>query len=644
MIKFSPRTTAVFIHDLIMVVFAWELAWFARFNFSMPPSAYWEANLKALPFVITIQCLINWRFGLYKGLWRFASLPDLWNIFRAAGLGVIAIMLISFVTTRLDNIPRSILIFYPVFLMFFLSGSRLGYRFWKDHTLSLKSISGTERVLVIGAGRAGETVIRDLHRDTHYVAVGFVDDNPLLHKRRIQGLPVLGGLKSLTEIVQDYAVSSLLIAIPSASKDQIKEIVSLCEQTGKPFQILPRFTDDSGNLDEWGLGNVREVSIDDLLGRDKVELDWSIINEGIAGKRILVTGGGGSIGSELCHQIARLAPASIMIFEQGEFNLYNIDRKLKMDFPELLLESRLGDVHDMVAVDAAFKSFRPEVVFHAAAYKHVPMLQGQIREALRNNVIGTRIVAYAADKYECEKFVLISTDKAVNPTSIMGASKRIAEILCEAKNSVSKTRYITVRFGNVLGSAGSVVPLFQQQIASGGPVTVTHKEMTRFFMTIPEACQLILQAGSMGKGGEIFVLDMGEPVSVLYLAEQMIKLSGKQPGQDVEIVFTGLRPGEKLSEELFHHEEGLVGTDHKKILLAKQRLQDWQQFEKTIEQIETACGVYDEEKALNVVKKLVPELIQEEMESDQEINQEVNPKANKDSNIIAFEKIKEEKG
>ena len=644
MIKFSPRTTAVFIHDLIMVVLAWELAWFARFNFSMPPSAYWEANLKALPFVIAIQCLINWRFGLYKGLWRFASLPDLWNIFRAAGLGVIAIVLISFVTTRLDNIPRSILIFYPVFLMFFLSGSRLGYRFWKDHTLSLKSISGAERVLVIGAGRAGETVIRDLHRDAHYVAVGFVDDNPVLHKRRIQGLPVLGGLKSLTKIVQDYAVSSLLIAIPSASKNQIKEIVSLCEQTGKPFQILPRFTDDSGNLDEWGLGNVREVSIDDLLGRDKVELDWSIINEGIAGKRILVTGGGGSIGSELCHQIARLAPASIMIFEQGEFNLYNIDRKLKMDFPELLLESRLGDVHDMVAVDAAFKSFQPEVVFHAAAYKHVPMLQGQIREALRNNVIGTRIVAYAADKYECEKFVLISTDKAVNPTSIMGASKRIAEILCEAKNSVSKTRYITVRFGNVLGSAGSVVPLFQQQIASGGPVTVTHKEMTRFFMTIPEACQLILQAGSMGKGGEIFVLDMGEPVSVLYLAEQMIKLSGKQPSQDVEIVFTGLRPGEKLSEELFHHEEGLVGTDHKKILLAKQRLQDWQQFEKTIEQIETACGVYDEEKALNVVKELVPELIQEEMESDQEINQEVNPKANKDSNIIAFEKIKEEKG
>ncbi len=606
------RTIMVFLHDLIMVVLAWELAWFARFNFSMPPQAFWDTNLKALPFVIVIQSLISWRLGLYKGLWRFASLPDLWNIFRASAFGVVAVVLVSFVITRLDNFPRSVIVFYPVFLMFLLSGSRLGYRFWKDNTLSFKSISGAERVLVIGAGRAGETVARDLLRDPAYVAVGFIDDNAKLHKRRIQGIPVVGGLSSLADTVDDLGVNSLLIAIPSATKGQIKDIVAQCEQTGKPFRMLPMFTDDSGNIEEWGLDNVREVSIDDLLGRDKVELDWSVISEGIAGKRILVTGGGGSIGSELCRQIAKLDPASIMIFEQGEFNLYSIDRTLKLEFPELLLEARLGDVHDMVAVDAAFKSFRPEVVFHAAAYKHVPMLQGQIREALRNNVIGTRIVVDAADRYESEKFVLISTDKAVNPSSIMGASKRIAEILCEAKNPVSKTKYITVRFGNVLGSAGSVVPLFQQQITSGGPVTVTHKEMTRFFMTIPEACQLILQSGSMGKGGEIFVLDMGDPVSVLYLAEQMIKLSGKVPNKGIDIQFTGLRPGEKLSEELFHIEEDLVATEHKKILLAKQRVQDWQKFEKTVEQIETACGVYNEHKALEIVKELVPELIHDE--------------------------------
>ena len=631
--RLGLRATAVVIHDLFVVVLAWELAWFARFNFSMPPSAYWEANLKELPFVIAIQCLINWRLGLYKGLWRFASLPDLWNIFRAASLGIIVIFLTSFVTSRLEYIPRSILIFYPVFLVFFLGAPRLGYRVWKDHSLNLKNISGTEKLLIIGAGRAGETIVRDLYRDSKYTVVGFVDDNPLLFNRRIQGMPVLGDLSSFSRIVEENAVTSLLIAIPSATNEQMKKVVNLCEETGKPFQMLPRFSEEN---ESWGIENVREVSIDDLLGRDKIELEWSVISEGITGKRVLVTGGGGSIGSELCRQIARLDPASIMIFEQGEFNLYNIDRTLKLEFPKLRLESRLGDVHDMVAVDAAFKSFQPEVVFHAAAYKHVPMLQGQIREALRNNVIGTRVTAYAADRYKCEKFVLISTDKAVNPTSIMGASKRIAEMLCEAINSNSKTRYITVRFGNVLGSAGSVVPLFQQQIDSGGPVTVTHKDMTRFFMTIPEACQLILQAGSMGKGGEIFVLDMGEPVSILFLAEQMIKLSGKQPGKEVEITFTGLRSGEKLSEELFHHEEDHVGTAHKKILLAKQRFQDWQKFEKIIEQIETACGVYDEQRVLTIVQELVPELTHNESIESQQPE-------NKNANIIAFEKMKENK-
>lgn len=632
--RLGTQTVAVFIHDLCMVVFAWELAWFARFNFSMPPSAFWEANLKALPFVILIQCSINWWLGLYKGLWRFASLPDLWNIFRTAIIGVLVIFLFSFIATRLNDFPRSILIFYPVALLFLLSGPRLGYRYWKDHTLSLKSIVGdVERVLVIGAGRAGETVVRDLLRDNRYIAAGFVDDNPYLHKRRIQDVPVLGGLASLEEIVEEFAINSLLIAVPSATKTQIKRIVGICEQTEKPFKILPRIMGDSSNeFDERGLNAVRDVSIDDLLGRDKVELDWSIISKGIAGKKILVTGGGGSIGSELCRQIAKLNPAAIMIFEQGEFNLYSIDRTLKIEFPELSLESRLGDVHDMVAVDAAFKSFRPDVVFHAAAYKHVPMLQGQIREALRNNVIGTRIVAYAADLYKCEKFVLISTDKAVNPTSIMGASKRIAEMMCEAKNSVSDTQYITVRFGNVLGSAGSVVPLFQQQIAAGGPVTVTHKDMTRFFMTIPEACQLILQSGSMGKGGEIFVLEMGEPISILYLAEQMIKLSGEKPEQDIEIKFTGLRTGEKMTEELFHDEENLVGTGHKKILLANQRVENWSEFEKTIEGIEAACGVYDEEKALSIVQQLVPELNYEEGEEKHLSDQKYH------SNIVTFKK------
>lgn len=629
MMKLSPRLTAVFFHDLVMIILAWQLAWFARFNFSMPPSAFWEANLRELPYVVFIQLFLNWRFNLYKGLWRFASLPDLWNITRSAMLGIGVVILLSFVTTRLDDIPRSILIFYPISLILLLGIPRLGYRLLKDRTLSLNASADAQRVLVIGAGRAGETVVRDMLRDHRYIPVGFVDDKASLYKRRIHGIPVLGGMHELDRLVSDYDVHALLIAVPSASQQELQGIVARCEETGLRFMMLPRFTgNESPDQMVRGLHDVREVSIDDLLGREKVELDWQVISRGIAGKRILVTGGGGSIGSELTRQIARLRPASLMILDQGEFNLYNIDRSLRKAHPELELEARIGDVHDMVAVDAAFRSFKPHVVFHAAAYKHVPILQNQIREALRNNVIGTRIVADAADKYGVEKFVLISTDKAVNPTSIMGASKRMAEMFCEAKNTDSKTRYITVRFGNVLGSAGSVVPLFKEQIASGGPVTVTHKDMTRFFMTIPEACQLILQAGSMGKGGEIFVLEMGEPIQILYLAEQMIRLSGQQPGQDIKIQFTGLRPGEKLHEELFHNEENLVGTEHKKILLAKQRGQEWATFEKLIEQVETACGVFDEHRALQIIKKIVPELIIE----DKPI-----------SNVISFEEAKGEK-
>ncbi len=631
MMKLSPRLSAVFLHDLVMIVLAWELAWFARFNLSMPPSAFWEANLNVLPFVVLFQVLINWRFNLYKGIWRFASLPDLWNIVRAAGLGIAAVILFSFIATRLDDIPRSILLFYPVNLILFLSLPRLSYRLIKDRSISLRASADAQRVLVIGAGRAGETVVRDMLRDHRYIPVGFIDDKPALLKRRIHGVPVLGNLAMLEKLVKDYDIQAILIAIPSADQAQIRSIVAQCELTGLRFMMLPRFSaSETPSQAERGLRDVREVSIDDLLGREKVQLDWNVIQHGIAGRRVLVTGGGGSIGSELTRQIAELKPSSLMIFDQGEFNLYTIDRKLRKDFPNLQLESRIGDVHDMVSVDAAFRTFQPNVVFHAAAYKHVPILQNQIREALRNNVIGTRIVADAADRYGVEKFVLISTDKAVNPTSIMGASKRMAEMFCEAKNSTSQTRYITVRFGNVLGSAGSVVPLFKEQIATGGPVTVTHKDMTRFFMTIPEACQLILQAGAMGKGGEIFVLEMGEPISILYLAEQMIKLSGKQTDHEIQIQFTGLRPGEKLHEELFHDEENLVGTEHKKILLAKQRGQQWAEFEKLIEQVETACGVFDEDRALQIVRKLVPELI-------------IEDKADSNVNVISFKEKKGEK-
>jgi FlaA1/EpsC-like NDP-sugar epimerase len=352
---------------------------------------------------------------------------------------------------------------------------------------------------------------------------------------------------------------------------------------------------------------LRDVGIDDLLGRESVTLDWESIRRELCGKRVLVTGAGGSIGSELCRQIAKIGPEALVLLEQSEFNLFEIERELRKDHSRLGLHVCLGDVTDVVLVDQLFAQYRPQVIFHAAAYKHVPMLEYQVRQAARNNVLGTRAVALAADRHGVEAFVMISTDKAVNPANVMGASKRVAEILCQSLDRVSETRFITVRFGNVLDSAGSVVPLFREQIRAGGPVTVTHPEMIRYFMTIPEACQLILQAGAMGQGGEIYVLEMGEPIKITYLAEQMIRLSGCEPGKDIDIVYTGLRPGEKLFEELFHEKE-LSGTAHQKILLAQGRPVDWDQLKQRMQRLEEACQAYDEAAIMALVRELVPEM------------------------------------
>jgi len=358
----------------------------------------------------------------------------------------------------------------------------------------------------------------------------------------------------------------VLIAIPSATNAQMQRVVHLCEKAGVDFRTLPKVKDlMSGRV---GAQALREVAIEDLLGRDPVSLDWQRIEQAIKGRMVLVSGAGGSIGSELCRQIARLNASALVLVENNEYNLYTIERALKKDHPELLIYACLGDVCDEKAIENIFARFTPDIVFHAAAYKHVPMLERQLREAVHKNVIGTRNLALAADRHGCATFVMVSTDKAVNPANIMGSTKRLAEMLCQFLNQRSATCFITVRFGNVLGSAGSVVPLFQEQIRGGGPVTVTHPEITRYFMTIPEAAQLILQSTAMGKGGEIFVLDMGEPVKIRYLAEQMICLSGGVPDEDIDIVYTGLRPGEKLYEELFYSREQFHATEHEKIMLA----------------------------------------------------------------------------
>jgi len=599
------RRIAVIFHDLAMVSAAWLGAYLARFNFTLA-DFNWESFYTTLPVVLLAQGAVLWFTGLYRGVWRYASIPDLWNIIRAVVIGTLVVSLALFLYIRLQGVPRTAPVLYPIFLVLMLGAPRLLYRMWKDHGLNLKFMPEAKRVLILGAGRSGEMLARDMRREGQYNPVGFLDDNPRLRGARLHGLPVMGLIESLEGTVISSAVDIVMIAMPSASNQQMQRVVGFCEQAEVPFRTLPRLNDlVSGRS---SLQELREVAIDDLLGRDPVSLDWMNISDSLTGKIVLVSGGGGSIGSELCRQIAKVGPSSIVLLDQSEFNLYSIEMELSRVYPNLALHACLVNVADGQAVDHVLSQYSPDVIFHAAAYKHVPMLESQARQAVSNNVLGTKTLALAADKHGCGTFVMVSTDKAVNPANIMGASKRAAEIFCQSLANRSKTRFITVRFGNVLDSAGSVVPLFRKQIESGGPVTVTHPDITRYFMTIPEASQLIMQAGAMGKGGEIFVLDMGEPVKVNYLAEQMVRLSGKVPGKDIEITYTGLRPGEKLFEELFHDQENLAETTHEKIFLAQSRLTEWEYVQEVMTAMEKASAVYDEQECKFLLKKLVPEM------------------------------------
>ena len=602
-----PRL-AVVIHDLVMVWLAWYLANVMRFAFE--PDAVPVVLFGAeLPVVLGTQALVLWWTGLYRGLWRFASLPDIWNIARAATLGSLAIALAVFLLNRLDGVPRAVLLIYPVVLMMLLAMPRFAYRRWKDSRYGAGSRLPVRRVLVLGAGSAGESLIRELRRENLLRPVGILDDNRSLRSARIQGVPVLGSLDRLPEIAHEVAAEMLLIAMPSINNQQMQRVVALCETTHLPFRTVPRLKDVIEGRSAFN--QLKEVAIDDLLGRDPVTLDWTAIRTGLTGRRVLISGGGGSIGSELCRQVARLGIESLCVIELSEYNLYRIERELRAEFPELILNVVLGDCGDPAVCEHAMAVSRPQAVFHAAAYKHVPMLQEQSREAIRNNVLATQTLALAAIRYEVDSFVLISTDKAVNPTNVMGASKRVAEMVCQSLARDSHVRFITVRFGNVLDSAGSVVPLFREQIQNGGPVTVTHPEVTRYFMTIPEACQLILQAAALGDGGEIFALDMGDPVRISYLAEQMIRLAGKQPEQDVAIVYTGLRPGEKLFEELFHPQENYHPTMHAKIMLAQPRELPVLILDQTLQSARQAVLRYDQQALEVMLCELVPEYTRE---------------------------------
>ncbi len=596
-----PRI-AVVLHDLAMAALAWWIAKLLRYT--LRPDEIVSYHLLEFPIVLLVQGLIFRWTGLYKSVWRFASLPDLWNILRAVIIGGMAVGPCLFFYNRLDGVPRSVLLMYPLILAVLLGGPRLAYRFWKDSRSDLLQNQTVKRVLIVGADRAAEVLSRDLRRDSRYAVVGFVDDKAMLRGASINGHPVLGSFDELPEVAREAAVDMLLIALPGASTSEMRRLVALCDATGLPYRTVPRLEDVVAGRAQFN--QIKEVAIEDLLGRDAVELDWTAIRETLSTRRVLITGGGGSIGSELCRQVARLGAQSLTVIEQSEYSLYRIMQELRADFPELILEGILANCGDQVAMQRAFAEARPQVVFHAAAYKHVPMLQGQLRSAFCNNVMGTRVTADVSREFGVECFVLISTDKAVNPTSVMGACKRIAEIYCQNLDAHADTRFMTVRFGNVLDSAGSVVPLFRRQIQEGGPVTVTHPEISRYFMTIPEACQLILQTASIGKGGEIFALDMGEPVKIRDLAEQMIRLAGKKPGSEIPIVYTGLRSGEKLFEELFHPLENYSATTHTKIFLAQHREVSWELLQALLGKASEAATVFNEEELRRCVSSLLP--------------------------------------
>jgi FlaA1/EpsC-like NDP-sugar epimerase len=475
----------------------------------------------------------------------------------------------------------------------------------KDHRLDLSS---GQRVLIVGAGRAGEMLARDLLRDASraYFPVGFVDDKPRRQGGEVHGIPVLGRTDAIPELVRRYDIELLMLAIPSASAKEMRHVVELCEGTGVPFRIVPQLSNlMTGQVE---ISQLRPVSIEDLLGREPVSLDWAAIRDGLAGRKVMVTGAGGSIGSELVRQLAGAEPERLILVDNGEYNLYRIEMELRERWPALEFARRLIDVTDAAALDAVFAAERPSTLFHAAAYKHVPMLEDQVRAAVRNNITGTRLVAEAAARWHSDRFVLISTDKAVHPANVMGATKRIAEAICHALDQRSSCRFMTVRFGNVLGSAGSVVPLFSRQIEQGGPVTVTHPEIERFFMTIPEACQLIMEAAVIGEGGEIFVLDMGEPIKIRYLAEQMIRLSGREPGEDIAIQYIGLRPGEKLYEELFYASEDLLATRHPKIHVARSGHEPVAStLDSDVAALEQAAAGIDHAEMTRLLRGLLPE-------------------------------------
>ena len=568
--RFNWRASLAFVHDVCMAVVAWVGIFWLRFNLDLR-EPFLTDMWATLAWILPLQAAIFLSLGLYRGLWRFASLLDLQRIMLAAGLGAILIPLVLVMLKLQALVPRSVLFFYPIVLIFLMAGSRFAYRIWKEHRLYSPLAALGEPVLVVGAGEAGARLTHEMARSRQWRVVGLLDDDVTKHGRLLRNISVLGPIAELGLWTGKYGVRKVIIALPSANHLVRRRVAELCAAAHVEALIVPAYEDlMSGRTP---LTMLRTVELDDLLGRDPVVLDNAGIAEWLGNRIVMVTGAGGSIGAELCRQIARFRPARLVLFDLSEAALYEIKTALVDAFPQLGVASVVGDVKDASLVDETLAREKPDVIFHAAAYKHVPLMEEMnCWQAVRNNAYGTWVLARAAVAAKVEKLVLVSTDKAVNPTSVMGATKRVAEQVCQTLQD-GVTQFVIVRFGNVFGSAGSVIPRFAEQIARGGPVTVTHPDITRFFMSLSEATQLLLQAGLQGRGGEILTLDMGGPVRIVDLARDMIRLYGADPDH-VPIVFTGLRPGEKLYEEPLTSEEATKPTTHPKLHIAQARAAD----------------------------------------------------------------------